>query len=216
MEQGRTEKPRDQEAGMSGRKRIILISTCAGVGFATVLGAILWAYSAYRARPDEPKGWNRDAMIASFDEVQFNGRFNVMTSKWEGDKFPYPRIVFDYIIENKTDSDYWFQSATPNFVLMVRLKGSERQEETLLKVASLNTDFPNFVPAHGRAHSQIYFAEDFYSSELGKSLGEFNPFDQFFVAEPPEKFVAHRWTNLNGFVAYDSRSRYQINFPRAW
>ncbi|HLF83583.1 MAG TPA: hypothetical protein VI837_05355 [Blastocatellia bacterium] len=72
--------------------------------------------------------------------------------------------------------------------------------------------------AHGRAVAQIYFAEDFNSRELRKSLGpnEFNPFDAENVALPPEKFVAQQWTNLDGFVAYDSRTRYQINFPRAW
>ena len=158
-------------------------------------------------------------MIASFDGIEFIGRINLVTGKWEGDKFPYPRIVFNYVIENKTDSDYWVQSAMPELALMVRLKGRETQEETLLKVATFYADFPKLVPAHSRAAAHLYFAEDFYSSELRKSLGLneskplLDPESAFFR---PEEFVAHQWANLNGFVAYDSRTRYQINFPRAW
>ncbi len=91
-----------------------------------------------------------------------------------------------------------------------------------MKLSSLYADFPSLIPAHSRVRVRIYLSDGFDSSELRAVFGlkDANLFDQLSEDEKislnPNRAVAHRWANLNGFVVYDSQPRYQIDSPRGW
>jgi len=106
---------------------------------------------------------------------------------------------------------------------MAKVRSGNTEQDTLMKLASLYADFPNVIPAHGRVRVRIYFSDDLYSSELRDLFTNpfvDNPFDRLSEDQKsplnPNQAVAHRWANLNGFVVYDSQTRYQIDFPRGW
>lgn len=187
-----------------GLKHIVLVGAFAGV----VFGIIYVAYNVYRERAQESKPWDSQAMVATFEGIEVRSS-------------PLASVGFNYTLENKTDADRWFQTNRPDTPLMAKVRNRNSEQDTLVKVGSLYADFPNIIPAHGRARVRVYFSDDLLSSDLQERFAESNPlvasanpFDQLSLN--PSNAVAARWANLNGFVLYDSQARYQINFPRGW
>lgn len=93
----------------------------------------------------------------------------------------------------------------------------------LAHIPTLRLNLPNFLAAKGRARAE-FFHEDFYSARLKESLGlgrpelpidllESREGSWSEVLQDPARYVAKHWNRLQGFVAYDNRKRYQLDFP---
>jgi hypothetical protein len=230
---------------MSSWKRVVLVSASAGAGFALVLSLIVGGYRWYESRP---KPWNTSDIKATFDHIGTESEDNT--------------VVFFYILENTTDSDYELIDSS-SVVFMARL---QRDESLSHNPNFTKVDYPIFIPAKNRLRVLIHIP---YSYELAGFLSfmrdpEFlqlsveakrivlRRIDQDFTALPnveqerlldcvqarrqnpeqlkgcatPEQWEAHRkklavyvnkeMPNLAGFVLFDKRNRYQIDFPKGW
>ncbi|HMD98142.1 MAG TPA: hypothetical protein VKM93_12545 [Terriglobia bacterium] len=88
-------------------KRLVIVSASAGAGFALMLAIIAGAVVLHSSHPRPPQPWNVSAIKATYDAL-----------KAEDDD---GHLVFYYVLENTTDSDYRLQES-PAATIMGRLK----------------------------------------------------------------------------------------------
>jgi hypothetical protein len=181
---------------MPSWKRIVIISVSAGAGFALMLALIAGAALWYSSRP--PRPWNASAIKATYDHIDT-----------EGDK---RMIVFYYILENVTATDYKVENGS-NTVVAARLKRQNSlsvvRDEGWGKI-----DYPLFVPAKQRVLVAIHLAYPFYGKEEPNTDASFEDRRDYRIAVAG--YVSKKMTNLDGFVLFDKANRYQINFPKGW
>ena len=163
-----------------------------GLVLLTGLGAFLW----YENRPKPEPEWNRTALKATFDDINVNtGADDVL-------------LYFNYIVENKTSSDYSIKPDDDVAIMAVRAKGKG------LMGSSAKIEWPSFIPAKQKVSLTI---SDKYpyggqAPKLNKSLKEV-PTDNL---DQLSAFVAKQLKELDGFTVFDKRNHYQIELPSGW
>ncbi len=114
-------------------KRLVLINASAGAGFALILSLIFGGYVWYTS---SPKPWNKNAIKASFHHLGTEGENN--------------NIVFHYILENKTSSDFRMGDDSGAIIMgKAHVEQSLIQDDQYFKIHY--PVFPVFIPAKQRA-----------------------------------------------------------------
>lgn len=184
-------------------KRLVLISTSAGAGFALVLTLVFALSAWYDSRP---KTWNTSAMKASFDHIGTNVDGN--------------QLLFCYILENTTDVDYRLLDNS-GISIMSRYK-----DKSLSGPSDLHTAYyPVFVPAKERVSLciyslHIYTPDDKIKVRSGVEFDKLKGKARVEALHDYHKmlaaFVREEVPNLDGFVLFDTTNHYRIDFPRGW
>lgn len=188
---------------MVGWKRVLLIAAGFGGGFAVVLASIVAGWAWYQSRPEKPKPWDAKAIIATFDYP------DTESGEPEGPVgFRPDMLVLYYTLENTTDVDYH----SPQEQLEV--DGRLKREKSLTGGSLVTLDKePVFIPAKQRRRFSVHVHY---------------PVKETFGPEPKTKeetrkrwmliagYMKKEYSNLDGFVVFDSTNRYQINLPNGW
>lgn len=180
---------------MATWKRLLLIGVGAGAGFAAFLTLVAGGWLWYRSRPKLPKPWNTTAIKATFDRVRVVGQNN--------------DIAFFYVLENMTNSDYRVENASDTY-LIARLKQQKSLSEFEGNFQKLH--FPIFIPARQRVWVPIELSYPYQEKLASDASGK----ERHKWRQKLREFVKSQMGNLNGFVLFDNKNRYQINFPRPW
>jgi hypothetical protein len=162
-----------------------------GVGLAIIVGGFLW----YKSRPKPPKPWNATALTATFDKVDNTGDDQ--------------HILFYYVLENRTNADYRVDEKNG-----IELTAKLKEEKSIMTMGSefQKISLPIFVPANQRLRVQIEIPYSYRMTQPPFSAKE----DRKKFQDDLQEYVRTEIGNLDGFVLFDSKERYQISFPRGW
>jgi hypothetical protein len=175
-------------------KRILLRSAGFGAGFAVIVCAVIGGAIWYSERPKPPKPWNKQAITAEYDYVFPEGEQN--------------NLVFRYVLQNNTDSDYRVKSNTG-----IDITGKLKQQNGFSNFDRFESvEYPVFVPAKSRVRVSINMPYSYPTKEKANATG--TETKEFRAAV--EKFVTKEMPNLGGFVLFDTLNRYEIDFPNGW
>ncbi len=127
---------------MTSLKKLTVISMSFGVGFAITIALVLGAFFWYQNKPKPPKPWDENAITATYDSVDTEGKNNT--------------IFFSYTLENNTNLDYSIDGLS-NMVLLAKLKKQDslsgrRNDEWLKPDPSI------FIPSKERFRFLIHLA----------------------------------------------------------
>jgi hypothetical protein len=181
---------------MATIKRLIIISVSFGIGFAVTVALIIAGFMWYQSRPKLPKPWNPNAMIATYDYIDVEGQDN--------------NFVFYYTLENRTDIDYKISESSDVIVM-----GKLEKQKSLTgdsKGEDLKPDHPILIPAKERIRFGIHLGYPYKKKMKEGSTKE----EKKQYREELRKYVSEELPNLDGFVLFDERNRYQIDFPGGW
>jgi hypothetical protein len=158
---------------------VLFLALCAVL----VSHSLLAWYSSSRS-----KAWNSNALVATFDSVEMDEA---------------GVLLFYYIVENKTGSDYTLEGEVRS---LVRDRRGQRAISADYDWSSI--DPPAFIPRKQRVRVSI-------------KNTNFPDQDQPIVQSVRTKeriaaLVQKHMSGTDGFVRLDPVSRYQIEFPRAW
>jgi hypothetical protein len=190
-------------------KRLLVISASAGAGFALVLAILAGGLFWYKSRPKAQSAWNSSAITAKFATIEFS------TNPTDGIGF-----LFSYDLENNTNRDYRFlgrasdepkgwtrvevvpTAGAVSVFILKKLKSSG----SLAQDNDINWDSV-FLPARKKVRFQIRASY---------------PYDDSFRATERDDrhklaaFVNARLEEVDGFVLFDEKNRYQIDFLSSW
>lgn len=166
-----------------------------GAGFAlTLLGLVsLWGW--YANRPKPPKPWDKHAITAEYDYVDAQGEKN--------------NITFVYTLQNNTDFDYRVDGDSG---IDITAKLKEGKKFSPFAGHYITTEYPIFVPARNRVRCTLSIPYHYPGRKRDASIAEERKQFRFEVA----KYVSDTFTNLDGFVLFDTGNRYQIDFSDGW
>ena len=160
-----------------------------------MLCAVVGAWVLYTERPKPLKSWNKQAIAAEYDYVSPQGDKN--------------NLAFYYTLQNNTDSDYRVDSYSP-----VEITGKLRQQKEFAAFSDkdVTTNYPVFVPARSRVRFVLNIEYPYPVREKS------NPTDEEHTryATDVAKYVTDKLSNLDGFVLFDTKNRYEIDFPTGW
>jgi len=179
------ETPRDRI------KRLLLQSAAFGAGFAVILCLALGGFFWYSNRPEPPKAWDVNALVAAGPPG-----FNVTDDG--------KHIQFKFQLENKTDTDYSVESGD-HLKVTVKLKNGAFAPPypSLAKLV----DMPIFVPAKQRALVLVKLpASDIPTRAATETDAQYH--------ERIRTYCEGHFENLQEFVIFDDLNHYQINLPR--
>jgi hypothetical protein len=177
-----------------GYKKSLIKAAGFGAGFALMLASIAGGLLWYRSRPNPSNPWNESAIRATFDSVETEGEANT--------------LVFHYIVENTTGSDYQIRDSS-NVLIMAKLL----RQDSLSAAGTedlFRLDIPVFIPAKKRV---------FLGLHLGHYSGPSSPSDDASAEERKKhqaavsEYVRNNLTNLGGFAILDEANHYRINLP---
>jgi hypothetical protein len=162
------------------------------IGVALIFGSIY----LYHSRPRAPEPWNRSAIKAYSESINWIARGPEL----------YVTPVFNYILENTTDSDYRLD-ANDVGIFSVKLEGLSdllsNPEE------SPKIDLPIFLPAGHKISIKV---------ELNRPLHGLR-YMEMMAPVGKERLVEElnrQYPDLAGFTLFDTHNRYQIEFPKDW
>jgi hypothetical protein len=176
--------------------KLVLLRTAGfGGGFALVLSAVIGGWVWYSGRPKAPKPWNKQAITAEYDYARPSGEKDYLT--------------FHYILQNNTDFDYRVDSSSE-----IQITGRLKQEKGYSAFSNqyVTTEYPVFVPAKNRVWVSLSIPYPYPVKEKEKPTDDERK--EFTTAVA--KYIADKISNLDGFVWFDTRNRYQIDFPGGW
>jgi hypothetical protein len=177
-----------------GMKRAVALAFALGAGVAAVVVATVAFLSWHASRP---KAWNATAITATFESIDTEG--------------PEKKLLFYYILQNNTDSDFRINSDA-DVVLVGRL---ERQQSLTGESSKemLAGEFPLFLPARQRVRLGIHLGYSYAGTELlsGGATKTARERDQALAA-----YVRTELPNLSGFAIFHDDTRYQIDLPSGW
>lgn len=180
---------------MTSWKRIFIVSSSFGAGFAIMLSLIAGLIFWYQS---QPKAWDKIAITAIYDHLDTKKK----------DK----TFIFYYSLVNNTNIDYRF-SKDSDVHVMAKLHKQESlsgNDPNFLTVES-----PLFLPSKQRIrfgiNLQIHYE---YKGEALKS--DSSPEDRKKYRKKLEDYVNKEMSNLDGFVIFDDKNRFQIDFPKGW
>jgi hypothetical protein len=177
-------------------KSVFLRSAGFGVGFAITISCIagFWFWNNERPKPAKP--WNKSAIIAEYDYIDPEGEKDY--------------LVFHYVLQNDTDSDYRIESDT-GVQITIKMK-KEKGFGAFSSPEFTTTNFPVFVPAKSRVWIALTIPYPYSVKLKEKANSEERKLYQTGVT----KFVSEELPNLDGFVLFDNTNRYEIDFPNGW
>ncbi len=176
-------------------KRIAIRSFFFGSGFALFCCLFVSGVFWHGSRPKPEKPWNATAILASYDYIETRG---------EDD-----HLAFCYVLENTTDRDYRLEN---NSGITIAGRLAKEKSISIVSGGYEKTDYPIFVPTKQRSR---FFVEIPYPGPTKlKSSASSDERKKF--RKDLEKYAETEFGNLDGFVLYDSNSRYQINLPKGW
>ena len=176
-------------------KKILLRSVGFGAGFALMLCVVVGVWVWYRERPKPPKAWNTQAITAEYELLSTRGDDN--------------HIVFVYTLQNNTDEDFRLDSDV-GINLTARLQ--EQKEFAQFSQTYFSLEYPVFVPARNRVR---LFIESKYKYPIHEKTDATSE-DRKQYRNALAKHVIDKWSNLDGFVVFDTTHRYEIDFPTGW
>jgi hypothetical protein len=114
-------------------KKLLLRSLGIGAGFAVTLSAIVAGWAWYTGRPQPPRPWDRQAIVAEY-----------VNALPEGDK---NNLSFHYVLQNNTGLDYRVDSSA-----RIEITGRLKAEKSFSRFSDnfVTTDYPIFLPAKAR------------------------------------------------------------------
>jgi hypothetical protein len=176
-------------------KKILLRSLGFGAGFALTLCVIVGVWVWHRDRPKPPIPWNKQAITAEYDGLNTRGTDNL--------------IVFIYILQNNTDEDYRLDS---EFGVNLTARLQEQKEFAQFSQTYFSLEYPIFIPARNRVRLSIESKYKYPIEEKTDATSE----DRKQYRNALAKHVIDKWSNLDGFVVFDTTHRYEIDFPTGW
>jgi hypothetical protein len=176
-----------------GLKRLFMKAAGFGAGFAIVFcltaAGVIW----YAHRPVQPKPWNKTAFKAQFDRVYTSPKTK--------------HFIFDYIIENTSDSDYRLNS-TLGVNLTVESSGHLAMCEECLTLPTL----PVFIPARQKMLVPIQLNYTVPIELETQLIG----ISEDAKSKAVKEYVDQKFKHLDGFILYDENNRFEIVFPKGW
>ena len=142
-----------------------------------------------------PEPWSTDSIVATFLYVTTG---------------PDNKLRFRYMFENRSSLDYRL-AETDGVVLMAKLQREKSFSGFLSKLLSVD-DYPIFLPPGQRQMVDIRLP---YSGPQPRPPNATKAQKDEFEKEL-RQLVEKRFSNLDGFVLFDHRNRYQINLPKGW
>lgn len=219
-------------ASQSGRLRrwqtVLLMAAGFGGGFAVIMAAIVGGWVWHESRPTKPKPWDAKAIVATFDYPETE------SGEPEGSVGfrPYIIVVY-YTLQNTTDYDYTMPAQE-----QLEVDGKLKRQRSLIGSNDLVTLDKErvFIPAKQRRRFAVHlhhpvkelFGPDKLAEEQGDQADHgppvvFKPGQILSMSDLEElsragtrAYMRKEFTNLDGFVVYDSTNRYQINLPNGW
>lgn len=176
-------------------KKILLRAAGFGGGFAVVVAIILGVVVWWSGRPVKPKPWNKTAITATFNNL-----------RTEGDKHT---IVYEYTLQNNTDTDYQLSDETDTHLGFKRMQtdSMDFSDKTFVKA-----DYPIYVPAKSRVNLELHMPLP-YDSDVDTNAPDDVQHDYYTKLS---HFVATTISNVSGFVLMDDTARYEIDLPNGW
>jgi hypothetical protein len=181
---------------MPSWKKILLRSAGFGAGFAVALCGVVGFWIWYGDRPKPPKAWNKEAITAEYDYVRPAGDKN--------------NLVFYYTLQNNTDFDYRIDSDA-EIEISSRLRKQKEFGEFAGK-KDLTTEYPVFLPARNRVR---FFLNIPYAYPVREKSDPTDDQQREYTTEVA-RYVTKEMSNLDGFVLFDAKNRYEIDFPAGW
>lgn len=183
-------------------KSIALRSAFFGIGFSLILIIVTGGYIWYESRPKPQKPWDNNAIVAFYDYVD--------TSKNPENK--RDEVVFYYTVENKTKTDYSIDSE--NDILLYAKLDKQKSISGGKPDEHLNIAYPIIIPSNQRFKFPIrlFYVIDSIKEPLSGATKD----EKKTYREILEKLIGEELSNLNGFIIYDKRDRYVIDFPAGW
>lgn len=177
---------------MENWKKLALRAASFGAGFA-VVAALLWVWWA--SRPAKPMPWNTAALTGTYESVGTEGIKNT--------------IVFNYIVENTTDSDY---QAVDKRSLHIAVDIVDSNSLMFEGPESLRVDYPIYIPAHTRVRLRLHLNVSYPERISAQgSLDDHHDFDTRLC-----RYLATSASDFNGFSLLDDNLRYRVNLPNGW
>jgi hypothetical protein len=189
---------------LSGWKKVLLISVGVGAGIAMGGAATIGFVAWYEGRPKPPAPWNVGALKARY--------YMASLAATPGSGSTLAKVLeFEYDVTNTTDFDYKLEQ-TDALSIMVQLK----EGDGLLNGFSsdvLGLRHAAFIPAKHTVRVTLFAPPYGFEKELADDATEE---ERHKYHQEVEEHVTTKMQNLDGFVAFDSSNRYQINFPAGW
>ena len=173
-------------------KRIALRSFLFGAGFAMILAAIAGIFWWYSSRPKPPKPWDIGAIKATFDFISADEK----------------SIEFYYVLENTTNLDYRAETGAD-----IQFTPLLADEKSLAGLDFAKIHYPIVIPSKQKLLVTIEIPYPYKDPRppLAASPDERREFRRKL-----KEYVGTEFRNMDGFVLFDSKTKYQVNFPRGW
>ncbi|SRR5216684_8530503 len=202
-------------------KRLFIKAAGFGAGLAVVVCLVVGSWKWYSSRPKSPKPWNQSAVVATFSDL---------TTDRDGD------LVFYYFVENRSKFDYQTSYET---TAMFKESSGLRDGN-----GNIGLDHNIFIPSGTRVRvairlpgkdsdKQVWINPDEMKGWSVVSVEDIGPVKSQTQEEKaaerkrqsavdteylqhPEMYVRSHMNGFQGFVVFDTRYRYQIDFPKSW
>jgi hypothetical protein len=152
--------------------------------------AITWWYQA------RPKPWNTKAITASYKNADTEGILNL--------------VVIFYSLANNTNYDYTLQDYK-NIYLATKLINKDiherKDDDSIAKI-----DYPLFIPAKHSVQIQLHLIYSVPDKTQTVATEE----DRIKSHKEIETYISKELINLDGFVLFDKKNHYKIEFHRGW
>jgi hypothetical protein len=181
--------------------RSLFIGIGLGIGFSIAIGSVIW----YKSRPVPPKPWNASAIVVSGGPPSFwTGETGEAS---DDDKNRIPILLLDFMLENKTDTDYSIKNKSDvKFVSRFARGGIGHDQFDPDNGNKAGMYLPLFIPARDKADFQCYVADrDLPTKESTESDSVFH-----------ERLRAYleKSYGIEGWIIFDELNHYQIDLPK--
>jgi len=181
-------------------KKLIIVGTFVGAGFALALALVTGTFYWYRSRPKLPEPWNTNAIRATFGDLDTYGASNALS--------------FSYILENTTAFDFRLTDASG--VSIAAKLDRQRALGIDEKGEIIKIDYPIFVPAGQRVLFTIRLDSPYTFKAKEKPASDATSEERKRYGEELKVYIREQMPNLAGFVLLDEDHRYKIDFPKGW
>lgn len=172
-------------------KRLAVISSCAGAGFALTSAVLIFAYRSYSQH--QHNVWNGGAVTARFTRFDLSEAQNGKPAS----------LTFTYTFENHGENDYSF-SKDDSFKMFAKSQSGD-----LMETGWEGPTVPIFVPAKGKVQipvmSMYRYGDVFDYVAADTNTDRQGAYSELVRAKRPD---------LYGFVFFDETHRYRIDLPK--
>lgn len=169
-------------------QKFLLSAFGMGAGAVVAAAVAIGAWFYITSLPEKPEPWDRVAIKATFADLFVS----------IGDKII---ITFQYTLENKTKSDYYFpEDAKSAFIVLPEGKGLSQEDE-------LAWGRGVYLPCGQKVSMSFHLTDDYNESYPKKERDNLDKLGEF---------TKSRLEKVDGFVVLDKKNRYEIVFPNGW